>query len=85
MYIYIFIHIHIYDPKNIYQYNGCNKGVKEGNIYIYIYIYIYTYTYMYIQCSKLRVHPAPCVHILAVRCMDFETCAPGVCMIFPTF
>ena len=31
-----------------------------------------------LQCSKLRVHPAPYVHILAARCMDFETCA-AVC------
>ena len=23
------------------------------------------------QCSKLRVHPAPGVHILAAGCMDF--------------
>ena len=38
-----------------------------------------------IQCSKLRVHPAPGVHILAARCMDLATCAPGVCMVFPTF
>ena len=32
------------------------------------------------QCSKLRVHPAPCVHILAAGCMDFKPCAPGMCM-----
>ena len=25
------------------------------------------------QCSKLRVYPAPCVHILTAGCMDFET------------
>ena len=37
------------------------------------------------QCSKLRVHPAPCVHNLAAGCMAFETCAPGVCMVFRTF
>ena len=37
------------------------------------------------QCSKLRMHPAPCVHILAAGCMDFKTCAPGVCTIFSTF
>ena len=35
------------------------------------------------QCSKLRVHPAPCVHILAAGCIDFSTCAPGGCMFFP--
>ena len=28
-----------------------------------------------LQCSKLKVHPAPCVHILAVGCKDFSTCA----------
>ena len=32
------------------------------------------------QCSKLRVHPAPGVHVLAAGCMDFKPCAPGVCM-----
>ena len=37
------------------------------------------------QCSKLRVHPAPGVHILVAGCIDFETCAPGVCMLFATF
>ena len=41
------------------------------------------------HCSKLRVYPAPCVHILAAGCIitDFETCAPGVCMLlkFPQF
>ena len=37
------------------------------------------------QCSKLRAHPAPCVHILAAGCTDFETCALGVCTIFPSF
>ena len=36
------------------------------------------------RCSKSRVHPAPCVHILAAGCMYFETCAPGV-QAFPTF
>ena len=41
--------------------------------------------HMYKQCSKLRLHPAPCVHILAAGCIDFETCAPGVCMVFPNF
>ena len=35
------------------------------------------------QCSKLRVHPAPCVHVLAAGCRDFSTCAHGVCMLFP--
>ena len=37
------------------------------------------------QYSKLRVHPAPCVHILAAGCTDFSTCAPGVCMLFLTY
>ena len=37
-----------------------------------------------IQCSKLRVHPAPCVHNLAAGCKHFSTCAPGVCMFFLT-
>ena len=30
-------------------------------------------------------HFAPGVHILAARCIGFETCAPGVCMLFGTF
>ena len=30
------------------------------------------------QRSKLRVHPAPGVHILAAGCMDFKPCAPGM-------
>ena len=34
------------------------------------------------HCSKLRVHPAPCVHNLADGCTYFSTCAPGVCMSF---
>ena len=34
------------------------------------------------QCSKLRVQPAPCVHILAAGCTDLSTCAPGVNMLF---
>ena len=32
------------------------------------------------QGSKLRVLPAPWVHILAAGCMDLKPCAPGVCM-----
>ena len=32
------------------------------------------------QCSKLRVHPSPRVHILVAGCTDF--CAPGRCMFF---
>ena len=35
---------------------------------------------IWVQCSKLRVHPAPSVHILAAGCMDFKPSAPGVCM-----
>ena len=38
-----------------------------------------------IQCSKLRVHPAPGVHILAAGCMDFKPCAPGMCMYIPNY
>ena len=34
------------------------------------------------QCSKSRVHPAPCVHILAAGWTDFSTCAPGVHMLY---
>ena len=34
------------------------------------------------QCSKLRVHPAPGVHILVAGCTDVLTCAPGRCMLF---
>ena len=37
------------------------------------------------QCSKLRVHPAPGVHILEAGCIYFETCAPGVCIDFKEF
>ena len=33
------------------------------------------------QCSKLRVRPASCVHILAARCTDFSTCASAVYML----
>ena len=35
-----------------------------------------------LQCLKLRVHPAPGVHILTAGCTGFDTCAPGVCMGF---
>ena len=37
------------------------------------------------QCSKLRVHPAPGVHILVAGCTCFRTCAPGRCMVLGTF
>ena len=37
------------------------------------------------QCSKLRVHHAPCVHILAAGCMGFSIRAPGGCMAFPNY
>ena len=37
------------------------------------------------QCSKLRVHPAPCVHILVAGCIGFRTCAPSRCMLFSNF
>ena len=37
------------------------------------------------KCSKLRVHPAPCVHILAAGCTDVGTCAPGMCMFSITY
>ena len=30
---------------------------------------------------KLRVHPPSGVHILATRCIDFETYATAVCII----
>ena len=43
------------------------------------------YVCIYYQCSKLRVHPAPCVHILAAGCIDFSNCAPGGCMVFPHY
>ena len=32
--------------------------------------------------SKSMMHFATGVHILAAGCIDFETCAPGVCMLF---
>ena len=34
------------------------------------------------QCSKLRVHPAPGVHILSTVCTNFSLCAPSVCRLF---
>ena len=38
-----------------------------------------------LQCSKLGVHPAPCVHILAAGCTNFSIYAPGGCMVFPHY
>ena len=35
------------------------------------------------QSSKLKVHPAPGVHISVAGCTGFRTCAPGRCMLFP--
>ena len=35
--------------------------------------------------AVFEIKGAPCVHILAAGCMQFETCAPGVCMLFPNF
>ena len=37
------------------------------------------------QCSKLRVHPAPSVHILAALYIVLGTRAHGVCMFLQTF
>ena len=37
------------------------------------------------QCSKLRVHPAPVVHILVIGCTGIGSCAPGMCMLFSNF
>ena len=34
-----------------------------------------------LQCSKLKVHPASCVHILAAGCIDFANVQP-VCACF---
>ena len=31
---------------------------------------------------KLRVHPAPGVHILSTVCTDFSLCAPSQCRLF---
>ena len=35
------------------------------------------------MCSKLTVHPAPYVHILAAGCINFSSYAPGWCIFFP--
>ena len=35
--------------------------------------------------TKLRVHPAPSVHILAAGRIALETCAPGVCMLLQNY
>ena len=32
----------------------------------------------HVQCSKLRVHPAPVVHISEAGCTDFGTFAQGI-------
>ena len=43
-----------------------------------------SFFYIAMQCPKLRVHPAPCVHMLAAGCTGFSTCAPGMCMLLLT-
>ena len=47
-----------------------SKGRGSGSIIIII------------QCSKLRVHPALCVHKLDAECTYFGTDAPGGCTLF---
>ena len=51
-------------------------------ILAYYYFYI-TYKEEHMDVRTVLatyVHPAPYVHILAVGCTDFSTCAPGVCV-----
>ena len=48
----------------MYTYIRIDKGYQRGTLHL--------------QCSKLRVHPAPGVHISAAGCIGFETCAPEV-------
>ena len=35
-----------------------------------------------VQCSKLRLHPAPNVHNFTAGCTHSDTCAPGECTLF---
>ena len=53
------------------------SDVLGGNVYVYIYICIYIYIYIYIQCSKLRVHPAPCVHGFNAGCTILKAVHPA--------
>ena len=53
-----------------------HKAVSEERIYYHTLartcLYLHYYNLYPRQGSKLRVHPAPGVHILSARCTDFS-------------
>ena len=42
-------------------------------IHTYLHTYTYIHTYIHTQCPKLRVHPAPGMHIFTAGCTIFRS------------